>query len=47
MRKTQKAFTLQKKNQKRIIIGGGGYIRRLTQAEQRAQAKFILNNWGL
>lgn len=40
----------KKKTRKRDYgrqVGTNGIIRRLTRAELRAQAKFILNNWGL
>lgn len=47
MRKSQKDTALSKKSKKMLVVGAHGFIRRLTHAEQRAQAKFILNNWGL
>lgn len=45
MRKTQRAITMLKN--KRWGVRKRSIISRLMRAEQRAQAKFILNNWGL
>lgn len=47
MSKNFKGLACPKKSKKMLAVGTHRFIMHLNTAEQRAQAKFILNNYGL